>query len=88
MSAIEVFAFLYGAGYVISVLYWSRELRKFRGRDADVAIIAILGISTYWPFLCLLVGIHRLISFIMERLKNGKTTRREKTLCGSERGLP
>lgn len=88
MSAIEVFVFLYGAGYVISALYWSRELRKFRGRDADVAIIAILGISTYWPFLCLLVGIHRLISFIMERLKNGRATRREKTICSSERRLP
>ena len=88
MSAIEVFVFLYCAGYVISVLYWSRVLRHYRRRDADVAIVAILGISTYWPFLCLLVGIHRLISFIMERLKNGRTTRREKTICGSERGLP
>lgn len=79
MSAIEVLVFLYGAGYVISAIYWSRELRKFRGRDADVAIIAILGISTYWPFLCLLVGIHKSVSYAMERLRKWKKKKGRKT---------
>ena len=76
MTMLETFVLLYCIGYVASVIYWSRELKKFRGRDADVAIVAILGISTYWPFLCLLVWIHNMISFIIKRFRNGKRGRR------------
>ncbi len=79
MSAIEVLVFLYCVGYVISAIYWSRVLRHYRRRDADVAIVAILGISTYWPFLCLLVGIHKSVSCAMERLRKWKKGRKTET---------
>ena len=77
MTMLETFVFLYCIGYTASVIYWSRELKKFRGRDADVAIVAILGISTYWPFLCLLSWIHNMISFIIKRFKNGKERKQQ-----------
>lgn len=77
MTVLETFVFLYCIGYTASVIYWSSELKKLRGRDADVAIIAILGISTYWPFLCLLGWMYNMISFIIKRFKNGKRGKKQ-----------